>query len=294
MPRDQDAGEDCSAVFLTLSASDNDLAAIKVNIGYAQLERLKQAQSASIHERADQPDETMDMGQDISHLVPSQDDWDMDWALGVDQVSLPFKAAAKDLLKEEQEGGQGLVLGPSTDLAVVGQVRKKVAHVGPGHGFRVALAVKQDEPANPCDVGLFGARAVVTRAQVGAHAVEQTRWRGRSSATLTGFRPHKGNDDGTVASILVVLVHGRITLRRPCRLRSTRGLAMTVVRRPSLAWPSRDGPWRFTQTGLNCPLPAGKGPENPARTFAQNRVTLPLRLPHSYLMPPIASCWLGA
>jgi hypothetical protein len=56
LPRDQDAGEDCSAVFLTLSASDNDLAAIKVNIGYAQLERLKQAQSASIHERADQPD----------------------------------------------------------------------------------------------------------------------------------------------------------------------------------------------------------------------------------------------
>jgi len=101
-PVEEAAGKDGSAILLTLAASGSNLPAIKVDIGYAQLQGFKQAQATAVHERADQPHGILDLGKESSHLVSSQDDRDMDGPLGVYQVSQPFEAAAKDLLKEEQ------------------------------------------------------------------------------------------------------------------------------------------------------------------------------------------------
>ena len=168
------------------------------------------------------------MGQEVACLVPTEHDRDKHRSLGAYQVAPPFESATKHLLKQKQQRGQGLVLGPSADLGLAGKVGEKAADVGLGHGFRMALAVKQDEPANPRDVCLFGTRAVVPGAQPGAHAVEQARRPGRILASMAGFRPYERNDRGTVAEISVVGIHRPMTLRRPCRNQSVRVLTKAV------------------------------------------------------------------
>ncbi len=102
----------------------------------------------------------------------------------------------------------------------------------------MALAVKQDEPANPCDVGLFGVRAVVPGAQLSADTVEQARRLGRIRASMAGIRPRKLNDGGALVGISVVVAHGR----RQCEVRA----GVTSFRRlTSCCLGAQKRPWDY-------------------------------------------------
>jgi len=92
----------------------------------------------------------------------------------VDQVSQPRKFALQDLLVEKQQGSQRLILGRRADVSF-GETRKKGANLGLGQGFGMALAVEDDEAPNPSDVGLLGARAIVTGSQAFPDLVKKTR-----------------------------------------------------------------------------------------------------------------------
>jgi hypothetical protein len=65
---------------------------------------------------------------------------------------------------EEEESGEGLILGRGRDLSSNRQIRKKRVDLGFPHLDGMALAVEQDETPDPSDVGLLGPEAVVTGA----------------------------------------------------------------------------------------------------------------------------------
>ncbi len=74
---------------------------------------------------------------------------------------------------EEEERREGLVLGGGRDAAVRRERGQERVDLRLAHRVGVALAVEEDEPLHPRDVGLFGAEAVVARAERGTHAVEE-------------------------------------------------------------------------------------------------------------------------
>jgi hypothetical protein len=79
------------------------------------------------------------------------------------------------LLIEEEQGGQGLVLRGGRDLALDGEVRQKRFDLGRAHRARMTPSMKQDKSTDPLQVLLLGAVAVVQRAQLVAHLLEQAR-----------------------------------------------------------------------------------------------------------------------
>ncbi len=79
---------------------------------------------------------------------------------------------------------QRLALGGSRDLVVDGQRGQERGDLDGAHVNRVPLAMEEDVPLDPVDVGLFGARAVVSGADGLADPVEKSR---RRDGGRTGF-----------------------------------------------------------------------------------------------------------
>ena len=79
----------------------------------------------------------------------------------------------EDVAVEKEKRAQGLGLRRGADGAFDGEVGDERVDLGLAHLHRVALVVKEDVAPDPADVGLFGAQAVVARADRVAHAVEE-------------------------------------------------------------------------------------------------------------------------
>jgi hypothetical protein len=86
----------------------------------------------------------------------------------VHEIELSFE----HLRVKKEQGAEGLILSGGSDVALDGKVCKKCADFVFGHIAGVAFSVKKNETANPIDVRLFGADAVMLDAQMSADAVE--------------------------------------------------------------------------------------------------------------------------
>lgn len=72
-----------------------------------------------------------------------------------------FDFFVEDFAVEEEDGGEGLVLGGGGNVAVVSEVKEEGLDFGGAHFEGVAFAVEEDVAAHPVKVGLFGAIGVV-------------------------------------------------------------------------------------------------------------------------------------
>jgi len=79
----------------------------------------------------------------------------------------------QDVPVEEQQRGQRLVLGRGGHLTLDRKRGQKARDLLCAHLTRMALAVKQDVPADPGDVRLLGAAAVVAGPERLANAIEE-------------------------------------------------------------------------------------------------------------------------
>jgi hypothetical protein len=102
--------------------------------------------------------------QEAEDLVPGEDGGETFGPFGrgeEDGVNL----FVEDFAVEEEEGGEGLVLGGGGDVSFHGEVGEEGLDPSPGSGRRfggthlggVAFVVEEDEAAHPVHVGLFGA-----------------------------------------------------------------------------------------------------------------------------------------
>jgi hypothetical protein len=80
---------------------------------------------------------------------------------------------AKNLPIQEQQRAERLALGRRANLPFHREVRKIPTDLVTTHLRRMLLAVKDNEPPNPCGVGFFGPAAIVTKADRLAETIEQ-------------------------------------------------------------------------------------------------------------------------
>ena len=68
--------------------------------------------------------------------------------------------AVEHLLIKEEQRTEGLVLSRRGDVKIDVQVAEESGDLFFAHLLRVTFIVEEDEPANPINIGLFGADAV--------------------------------------------------------------------------------------------------------------------------------------
>src|SRR5256712_6505991 len=117
----------------------------------------------------------LELSDDGTNLLASQDDGEPFAALGTDHVVKPGHVDLEGLTVEKQQGAQCLVLRRGRDVVLLRQGAEELRDLDRSHLRRVALAVKHDVPANPGHVRLLRASAAMASAQSVANAVEQTR-----------------------------------------------------------------------------------------------------------------------
>ena len=91
----------------------------------------------------------------------------------------------QQIVFQEEKGAQGLVLGRRRYVPVDRERGQESGDFGCAHLGRVAPAVEEDVPADPRDVGLLRAAAVVARPDRVTDAIQQARLGCRGSRWLT-------------------------------------------------------------------------------------------------------------
>lgn len=113
------------------------------------------------------------MGEEPFDFAAVEDGGEVYGAPGGGEVAQVQFFSAQHFLVEEEQGVEGLVLGGGGDVALDGEVVEIGDDFGLAHLFGVALAVEEDEPLGPVEVGLLGADAIVAAAEDVAHLAEQ-------------------------------------------------------------------------------------------------------------------------
>ena len=175
--RGEAVGQDGDAVLSPLAVVDEDLLAGEVDVLDPQAAALEQAQAGAVHEGRHEGGRSAHLAQDRGHLLAGEDDGEAVGEAGAGDLLEPGELAAEDLAIEEEKRAEGLVLGGGADVPVRGEVAEVARDLRGAEAVGVALAVEEDEAADPGDVGLLGARAEVARVQNAADAVEQPRGR---------------------------------------------------------------------------------------------------------------------
>src|SRR3989304_3579146 len=136
---------------------------------------LGHAESRPVQEQCHQARDPVELAEDGSNLFAGQDDGQPPGAFRVHDAVEPGDLLAEHLAVQEQQRAQRLVLRGGRHLPLNSERPRELRHLSRSHLGGMALAVKQDVPADPPDVRLFRATAVVARAYGVAHPVEESR-----------------------------------------------------------------------------------------------------------------------
>ena len=137
----------------------------EVHILDPQLKSLRDPQAAPVQQLSQQLMLARHHPQHLAHFVHRQHHRQATLAPRMTDLSKPGQLLAQHLAIEEEQGGQGLAVGGRCDRAIIGQVREKRLHIGAAQLGRMTKPMKADESLDPVDVHLFGAWALVQKAQ---------------------------------------------------------------------------------------------------------------------------------
>ena len=154
-----------------LAFSNGDLAISKIDILDPEPKTFQQAQTASVKEVCHNPVISLQMSENGASFGSRKDDGKLGWAanpLDSDKFELPIE----HLLEEKEERAQSLVLGGRGDVSLHRQISKEGSDLLLAHFVGVAFMMEEDEAADPIDVSLLGADAVMFDPQMPANAVE--------------------------------------------------------------------------------------------------------------------------
>ncbi len=161
------------AILLPFAAPHHDLLAIEVDVLDPKLQHLHQPETAGVDERGGEGGRAAHAFEDRRDFRWREDHGDALGQLGSGCPLQAFQFAAEDGAIEEQDGAESLILGGRRDAKARGQGFEESRDLGLGHGVGVAPAVENDKAADPEDVGLLGARRVVTGTDGLAHSIQQ-------------------------------------------------------------------------------------------------------------------------
>jgi hypothetical protein len=173
-----------------LPAADHHLPVAEVQVLYPQPQALGKPQTRPVHQARHQPVAPAQAGEDARDLVPGEHDRYPGRPLGLYDVVDPLDLDLEHLLVKEGERAERLVLGGSGDVPDCRQVGEKCADLCFTHLGRVPLAMKQDEPLDPAQIGILCAEAVVPYPNRPAHLLQK--WGGALSMAHVTNPPWQG------------------------------------------------------------------------------------------------------
>jgi len=179
------------AVLVALAASNHDQVGAEIHVLHAETTALENAEAGAIEEAGHEPRWAGEPLEHGPHLVAGENDWQSLGSLCAHDVVEPRQVDRQHVTIEEQERAQGLVLGGGGDASLDGEGAQEPRDLGRAQLDGMALAVEEDEPADPGNVGLLGPAAVMTGAQGLANAVEQT---GLGRVGGRGFPDREGRE----------------------------------------------------------------------------------------------------
>lgn len=166
-------GEHGNPVFVSLAVPHDDLAIAEIEVFHPKAQAIHEAESGSVEQGAHHRKGWLQIFEKPRHLVASEDDGQFPRTLG------PFKLAEipefdfEDVFVEEYDGVERLVLRGSCHFPFHGQVAQKGVHFGGAHIPGVPLSLKEDVSADPLQIGLFGAQAVVLDPEDFSNLIEE-------------------------------------------------------------------------------------------------------------------------
>lgn len=114
-------------------------------------------------------------GEDAEGLGVGEDGGEALGAFSADGIEGKVAFHTEHLTVEEEDGGEGLVLGGGGDALLDGEVGKEGFDFGGAHFTGVALMVEEDEAFDPGDIRFFGADGIVLTADRVADLIEKLR-----------------------------------------------------------------------------------------------------------------------
>jgi hypothetical protein len=110
--------------------------------------------------------------QDGARLVRGEDHRDFRGAGDALDLVHEIELSFEHLRVKKEQGAEGLILRGGSDVALDGKVSKECADFVFSHIAGMAFPMEENKPANPIDVRLLGADAVMLDSQMPADAVE--------------------------------------------------------------------------------------------------------------------------
>ena len=162
---DEAFGEDRDAVLQPLAIADGNLKEVEIEVLDAQAQAFHQAQTAAVQEAGEQEVRPGQVGEQALDLGAAEDGWDAARAAGADVLEGQGDLGTQHVAVEEEQGGEGLILGRCGDLHLDGQVGQEGFDFRGAHGGRMTLVMEEDEAADPGQVRVFGAQGVVLAAK---------------------------------------------------------------------------------------------------------------------------------
>ena len=150
---------------------------LKIEVFHPQLEGFQHAQPGAVLERRDQAGEAVQWGQDCLHLIARHHDRQSLRLAGLHHSFDTVQRLFQHVLIKEQNRRQSLVLRRGSHVFLDGQMRQETVDVAFGHLARMPAVVKEEEVANPVEVGFLGTPAVMPGSQDFHHPVIKPRSR---------------------------------------------------------------------------------------------------------------------
>jgi hypothetical protein len=165
-------GEDGDAVFGSLAPAHDDLARGEVDVFDSQRCALEEPETGSIQEERHDTRRATQVVDDTSHFVAGEDDGDALGSLRAGKVFEPGRLSFEHAAVEEDDRAEGLLVSRCADLAIANEAIEEGEQVSRTEVVG-STAVKVGESADPAEVRLAGAAAVVARRHDGVHPFEE-------------------------------------------------------------------------------------------------------------------------
>ena len=146
---------------MSFAIADDDLALGEVQVFDAQADALHETEAGAIQEFGEEGVIARELPEEGADFVFGEDDREAGGLFGADEVYAFVNVLLEDAAVEEEEGGEGLVLGGGGDVAIDGKVGEESDDFGRAQVFGVLLVVEKDVTFGPVNVGVFGAAGVI-------------------------------------------------------------------------------------------------------------------------------------
>lgn len=170
---DDSSGKYCDSILGSFPVTDGDFQLLEVKILDSEPEAFLESESGPVEQHGHDPVKSVKLEEDRFGFGFGEDDGEAFGFFRSDNVLEPFEGLFEDFAIEEQEGGEGLVLGAGRDISFDGQVGKEPFDILAAEFTGVSFVVIQNKSSDPGDVLFLGARGMVFQAKAVSDLIEQ-------------------------------------------------------------------------------------------------------------------------